>query len=78
MPTKPKTTIAAAEKKTIRAELTALKKERRKTLANEKAACARLHRERVRVGKLLDNVSRNTTRDTLRIDRRISILQGRL
>jgi len=79
MATKPKTTtIAAAEKRVVKAEITTLKKavcKIKKDAATETNSILRAH-------KLLDrqylSICKATTRETKAATRRIAILEGRL
>lgn len=79
MPAKPKNkTIAAAEKRTIKAEINCLERHRKGIFRAFKAMVAKDKKEIARINKLRERDTRKLLRDEKRITRRIAILEGRL
>ena len=77
MPAKPKN-IAAAEKRTIKAEISALKKERKKIFRRFQARIKSDEKEIDRINRLRERDTQKDLRNEERITRRIAILEGRL
>ena len=78
MSTKPKTTIAAAEKRVLKAEITTLKKAVRKVQQDARAEANNIARAHKALDRKYLRLLNACKRETKAATRRISILQGRL
>lgn len=73
-----KTTIAAAEKRVIKAEIAGLKKAAKKVSSDHKSERAKLFAEQRRIERDFMRLNRTENRELSAITRRLGILQGRL
>ena len=72
------TTIRSAEKRVIKAEIRSLKKARREIVSSYLKESKRITADARKAARSFAQVTKSMRRESASVDRRISILQGRL